>query len=259
MVSGTTVLQRPLLEPQMWTLLTSPLKLSSFFKKGQHESIISKQPFSGVRLTSICLVYALMHGNLCVIFHRPHIYLYRFSSWRIILFWHQSPLSVLPSSVAQIWIDLAGQGRSGHQSHLHIEVMKEDSVPQQNLLQPQLQRWGGTQGTRWLASEETFTQLASASLAVLEVAVPACLTHCCHAQLSSSVFLWVSKRYLFVKRQHGGSCVSGCITDYILVINAVRLFYFTNVKLTSNATLALGTCKRSRTHLTQVSESTYRI
>lgn len=39
------------------------------------------------------------------------------------------PLAALPSAVVQPRMDLAGHGRSGHRSHPHTEVMKEDSVP----------------------------------------------------------------------------------------------------------------------------------
>lgn len=40
-----------------------------------------------------------------------------------------SPLAALPSAVAQLRMDLAGNGHSGRWSHPHIEVMKEYSVP----------------------------------------------------------------------------------------------------------------------------------
>lgn len=173
-------------------------KAQFFFQKGQHESIISKQPFSGVKLTSICM-------ETTVWFVTDLIFTFTgLAHGESLTFGSKAPLSVLPGAVAPIWIDLAGQGHSGHRSHLHIEVMKEDSVPQQTLLQPQLQRWGGTQGTRWLASEETFTQLARAALALLEVAVPACLTRCCPRRLSSAVKFCSAR---------SARSLSGCITD----------------------------------------------
>lgn len=89
-----------------------------------------------------------MYGDVCVYFVKkhtpflrsPHVYRCRFSSWRLVFCqfhcsqWVQSPLAALPSAVAQAGMDLAEQWHSGRRSHPRIEVMKEDSVPNDRCL-----------------------------------------------------------------------------------------------------------------------------
>lgn len=91
--------------------------------------------------------------------------------------WVQSPLDALPSAITQLGMDLAGQWP------LWALVPSPHWCDEGGLCPPHPhtwpQRWGGTQGTRWLASEATFTQLTRQWLAALKMMVPGCLAHCC--------------------------------------------------------------------------------
>lgn len=187
-IKDTTLNHRPCLRS------SRPLTLRPYFQKDQHEgkqqslhyccyhfqtAIFQAKTIFGT--PDVWCVWIDMHGHLHVCFRRsPCVYSCWFCERRVIfcqfncIQWDQSPLAALPSALAQLGMDLPLHGHSGHWSHPHIEVMKENSVPL-----PWLQRWGGTQGTRWLAFEATSKQLTRTGLAALRVMVPGCLAQCC--------------------------------------------------------------------------------
>ena len=175
-----------------------PLTLIPYFQKDQHEgkqqslhyccyhsqtAIFQAEANLG---TLVYDVYAWTCMGTCILLSSTYLFidLHMFTCAGLahcelysVSQWVQSPLAALPSAIAQLGIDLAGQWP------LWALVPSPHWCDEGGLCPPHPhpwpQRWGGTQGTRWLASEATFTQLTRPWLAALKVMVPGCLAHCC--------------------------------------------------------------------------------
>lgn len=87
-------------------------------------------------------VYAHIQEQALVYFFQKHSRTHTLSHFT----WVQIPLTALLRAAAQLGMDFAGHGPSGHWSHPRIEVMKEDSVPNPSLNHGQKRR-EGTQST----------------------------------------------------------------------------------------------------------------